>query len=252
MEPILRCRGIKKRFGGVIALDGVDLDLSRKEITMLIGPNGSGKTTLINVTSGQYLSDGGEVFFEDTNVTDLGMHERFRLGLVRTFQIPKAFLRLTVLENMVTAAAKNPGEILRYASARSRWAASEVAATETALHLTDLLKLGHLRDEASSKLSGGQMKLLEAGRALMCGAKLILMDEPAAGINPVLAHEVFSHLRRLTETLDVTLLVVEHRLEIALKYVDSVHAMANGRIIASGSPNEVLENPVVIDSYLGR
>jgi branched-chain amino acid transport system ATP-binding protein len=243
---------VKKFFGGLAALDGINIEIPRKEFTLLIGPNGSGKTTLINIISGFYLPDEGQIFFEGQEVTQLDTYRRFRLGLMRTFQIPKAFLRLTVLENMVTAAKENAGESFRYALQRSKWMDEELAAIETALHLLDLLKLSHMKDQAAYKLSGGQMKLLEVGRALMSGAKLILMDEPAAGINPVLAHEILSHLRRLAEKLDVSLLIVEHRLEIALGYVDRVYAMSMGKIIASGKPNEVLENPIVLESYLGR
>jgi branched-chain amino acid transport system ATP-binding protein len=141
--------------------------------------------------------------------------------------------------------------MFRHAPVRHSWVSEEEAAERTATRLLDFLKLNNLTSKPSYTLSGGQMKLLEAGRALMSGAKLILMDEPVAGINPVLAHEVLAQLRTLTRELHVTLVLVEHRLDIALQYVDYVYAMSHGRVVAAGEPKEVMENPSVLESYIG-
>lgn len=251
MEEHLSCKQVKKYFGGLAALDGASLSASKAKTTLLIGPNGSGKTTLINIISGFYPPDSGSIIFETRDITSLKAHERFRLGLVRTFQIPKPFLKLTVLENMMVASRDNPGEMFRHAPVRNSWVSEEETAHRTATRLLDFLKLNHLSSNPSYTLSGGQMKLLEAGRALMSGAKLILMDEPVAGINPVLAHEVLAQLRTLTRDLHVTLVIVEHRLDIALQYVDYVYAMSHGRVVAAGEPKEVMENPSVLESYIG-
>jgi len=251
MEEHLSCVEVKKHFGGTVALDGVSLSVSRAKATLLIGPNGSGKTTLINIISGLYPPDSGTIVFDGRDITSLKAHERFRLGLVRTFQIPKPFLKLTVLENMMVASRDNPGEMFRHAPVRHSWLDKETTAQKAAFKLLELLKLDKLSSNPSYTLSGGQMKLLEAGRALMSGAKLILMDEPVAGINPSLAHEVLTQLRSVTRELHVTLVIVEHRLDIALQYVDWVYAMNRGKVVAEGEPKQVMDNPSVIESYIG-
>jgi len=249
--PILSCRGVYKSFGGLVALAGVDIEIEAGSMCLLIGPNGSGKTTLINTITGVYKPDKGEIFYSGRKITRLKPHEIYRLGLVRTWQIPQPFQSLTVIENLLVSGKQNPGEGLFTALIRRRWLKHEVESVEKAYEILKLLKLDHLWDQQAYKLSGGQMKLLETGRALMSGAKMIMMDEPAAGINPLLAHEVFTHLREVNRKLNVTFLLIEHRLDIAIPYVDRVYAMHQGRIIAEGAPKEVLENVVVIESYLG-
>jgi len=248
---ILTVKGVRKTFGGVVALEDVNINVKKGLMTMLIGPNGSGKTTLINVITGFYQPDRGRVWFDGEDITKWSPHKVYDEGLVRTFQIPKPFQKLTVLENMLTAYRNNPGESFLRALFRKAWVNEEENATETAFKLLEFLNLGHMWDRWASELSGGQMKLLEAGRALMSGAKMILMDEPASGIYPKLADEVFSHLSDMKSKLGVTFLIVEHRLEIVLPYVDYVYAMSTGKIISDGKPNKVLNDPAVIESYLG-
>src|SRR5579875_33104 len=191
-EETLVSKGLKKHFGGLYALNDVSITLRKGLFTLLIGPNGSGKTTLINTLTGYYFPDEGTISYEGKDITKLGMHERFKLGIARTFQIPKPFLKLTVLENLLVAARDNPGERFIYAPIKSKWVDKEKEAYETAMNILEQLKLDHLVNSESSKLSGGQMKLLEFGRALMCNARVILMDEPAAGVAPFLAKELFS------------------------------------------------------------
>ena len=250
-SEILRTSNVTKSFGGVRALKGVSIKVDEGSITMMIGPNGSGKTTLINVISGIYEPDDGKVFFNGREITGLKPHEIFKLGLARTFQIPQPFTKLTVLENLLVAYPDNPGERFFGALRRGRWMKVEEEAVKKAFKILKLLKLDHLWDQQSYKLSGGQMKLLEVGRALMSDARLIMMDEPAAGVNPVLAHEIFKRFRELRDRLGVTFFLVEHRLEIALRYTDYVYAMANGLVVAEGVPETVMVNPQVVEAYLG-
>ncbi len=218
---------------------------------MLIGPNGSGKTTLINVVSGFYKPDEGKVMFNGKDITGFPPHKVFKLGLVRTFQIPSPFIKLTVLENLLLAHPDNPGETFLKAPFRKAWVKEEEEAVEKAFKLLKILELSDLWDQPSNELSGGQLKLLEMGRALMTGANMILMDEPASGVNPALAHRLFSHLVKIKNELGVTFLIVEHRLEVATKYVDYVYAMVQGKVVSKGSAEEVLTDPNVIEGYLG-
>ena len=250
-DPILAVRGVRKSFGGLKALDGVYMDVGRGSLTMLIGPNGSGKTTLINVISGFYKPDEGRVLFEGRDITGLPPHKIFKMGIARTFQVPSPFMKLSVLENLLTAYPGNPGESFLRAPFRRAWAKKEEEAIERAFRVMELLELDHLWDQPSYTLSGGQLKLLEVGRALMSGARMILMDEPASGVNPALAHKLFSHLVEVKEGLGVTFLVIEHRLEIAAKYADYVYAMVQGRVVSQGTADHVLKDPAVIEGYLG-
>lgn len=250
-ERILKVRDVTKCFGGLIAVAGVSMDIEKNTLTILIGPNGSGKTTLINLVTGVYKPDGGKIFFNGTDITGLPSHKIFRLGISRTFQIPQPFRKLTVLENLLTVHPDNPGEGFVSALKRNKWMKFEENIVEKAFELLKLLKLDHLWDQEAEKLSGGQMKLLEVGRALMTDTKLLIMDEPIAGVNPVLAHEIFKTLRRLKDEKNITILAVEHRLDIALRYVDYVYVMAAGSMIMSGKPEEVISDRRVIDAYLG-
>lgn len=250
MEPILITKGITKSFGGLVAVDGVDICVEGGKLTLLMGPNGSGKTTLVNVITGFYKPDRGRVIFEGRDITDLPPNERYVLGLVRTFQIPSPFSKLSVLENVMVA-ARNSGEAFSKAPIGRTWRDEEWRIADRALRILDLLELSDLWDKPAQTLSGGQLKLLEIGRALMTGAKLILMDEPAAGINPTLAHKIFSHMMRIMQKMAITFFIVEHRLEVVSKYVDYVYVMDRGRVISQGSFEEVLNDIKVVEAYLG-
>jgi len=251
MENVLAVKDVRKTFGGLVALNDINIDVKKGLMTMLIGPNGSGKTTLVNCVTGFYKPDMGRVWFEGKEITGWPPHKVYDLGLVRTFQIPQPFQNLTVLENMLTAYRGNPGESFTKALYRKTWVGEEEKATEMAFEFLELLNLDHMWNRPAAHLSGGQMKLIEAGRAIMSGAKMILMDEPASGIYPKLADEVFSQLTEMKNKLGVTFLIIEHRLELVLPYVDYVYAMATGKIISEGKPKKVLSDPAVIDSYLG-
>ncbi|MDI9644841.1 MAG: ABC transporter ATP-binding protein [Candidatus Verstraetearchaeota archaeon] len=250
-QPILSAKGIRKAFGGLCALGGVDIEVSPRMMTMLIGPNGSGKTTFLNVVSGFYKPDGGNILFEGKEITGMPPERISKMGLVRTFQVPSPFQKLSVLENLLIAGDRNPGESFLWAPLRRAWINREREIYETAMRNLELLNLSHLKDEPAGTLSGGQLKLLEVGRALMTGAKMIMMDEPASGLNPTLAHKVFEHLEKVKKEAGLTFLIIEHRLDIALQYVDYVYAMANGTVISRGKGEEVMSDPRVIEGYLG-
>lgn len=251
-DIILWTEGVVKRFGGVVALDGVSVRIPRRKITLLIGPNGSGKTTLVNVITGFYPPDKGRVIYEGKDITGKPPHLIARMGIIRTFQIPKPFMNLTVLENLL--AANPPGSYenpyLAWVSKR-RWLNVEQDAVERAFQILKLLGLENEWDQKATSLSGAGLKLLEVGRALMSGAKLMIMDEPAAGVNPAKAHEIFATLTRLRDEHGITFFIIEHRIDIAAKYVDYAYAMALGRVISEGSPEKVLHDPRVIESYIG-
>ncbi len=250
-EETLRVDGVRKSFGRLQAIDGVSFSLEPEEITILIGPNGSGKTTLVNVISGYYKPDSGEVIYRGKKITGWAPHRIYRAGIARTFQIPSLFLKLNVLENVLAAEKENPGESFLRAPFKGLWNRQEEASTERAARILDLLGLSDAWKKQASALSGGQMKLLEMGRALMSGAKLLLLDEPISGVNPTLAHEIFNALVRSRREMGVTFLIIEHRLDIALGYVDHAIAMAYGKIIASGTSQAVINDPGVIEAYLG-
>jgi branched-chain amino acid transport system ATP-binding protein len=248
---LLEVRDVRKSFESLHALDGVSIDVEEKKVSILIGPNGSGKTTLINVVSGFYRPDSGKVFYAGREITGYSSHRLYKLGIARTFQVPALFWKLTVLENLLVAEKDNPGELFLKSLSRRVWDKSERQAIEKASRILSLLGLSNLWDKPAYNLSGGQMKLLEIGRALMSDAKLLLLDEPVSGVNPTLAHEIFAKLVRLRDELGITFFIVEHRLDIALGYVDYVNAMAYGELIASGPPEKVLGDQRVIEAYLG-
>ncbi len=251
MTEILRISEIRKSFGSLHALDGVTFDVNEKEVHILIGPNGSGKTTLINVVSGFYKPDSGTVTLAGRDVTSKPAHKMYAMGVARTFQIPSLFTKLTIMENVLVAEKGNPGESFVRSLFKRSWMQRETDATERAFKILELLGLDNMWDRQASTLSGGQMKLLELARALMSGAKLVLLDEPISGVNPTLAHEIFGRILKLRDDLGVTFLIVEHRLEIALSYVDAVTAMALGKVVAAGKPELVMADPKVIEAYLG-
>ncbi|NPB00685.1 MAG: ABC transporter ATP-binding protein [Crenarchaeota archaeon] len=251
MDIALETKSLVKQFGGLRAVDEVSIKVPKKKIVLIIGPNGSGKTTLVNVISGVYKADGGKIFFLGKDITNKPPHIIYRLGLVRTFQIPQPLRKLTVLENVLLGQAYHPGENFVKALIYLTWLKREEELVEKAFKILEFLKLDHLWDQESYKLSGGQLKLLELGRALMADAKMMILDEPIAGVNPTLAHEIFRKIQEIRDRFDVTFLIIEHRLDIALKYVDYVYAMARGRVIAEGLPDEVVNNPAVIEAYIG-
>jgi branched-chain amino acid transport system ATP-binding protein len=251
-HPILRVKDVVKRFGGLRAVDGATLEVRRGSITALIGPNGAGKTTLFNVITGFYRGERGFASFEDRPIFGRPPHSIARLGMVRTFQITKALARMPVIDNMMLAAPNQPGESLRnviFSPRRVSDRESEVR--RQAMELLDVFDLEKLAEEYAGTLSGGQRKLLELARALMTSPQMLLLDEPVAGINPVLAARLLDHMERLRSQAGMTFLFIEHDMEVVMGHSDRVIVMAEGRVIADGPPDEVRRDRRVIDAYLG-
>jgi neutral amino acid transport system ATP-binding protein len=249
---ILETDEVVKHFGGIFAVDGASLRVGEGSITALIGPNGAGKTTFFNVVTGFYRPDGGAASFQGTPILGRAPHRIARLGMVRTFQITKALARMPVIDNMMLAAPDQPGERLvglltRPGAARRR----EREVREQAIELLEVFNLQDLADHYAGTLSGGQRKLLELARALMTRPRMLLLDEPMAGINPTLGRRLLDHMQRLRGEEGVTFLFIEHDMEVVMNHSDRVIVMANGRVIADGTPDEVRKDERVIDAYLG-
>ena len=249
---ILSISGVTKHFGGHTVLDGINMSLEKGKMYQMIGPNGCGKTTLINVVSGLLKPNSGKVIFDGHDITKKGLYETYKLGLVRTWQIPQPFTSLTTMENFMISGVGNSGESFLYAPLKSKWKSDEKKISEEALEIMEMVNLSEKQDVASQNLSGGQQKLLELGRAMMSGAKIILMDEPIAGVNPTLAQDIFEKIASICKKQKITFLIIEHRLDIALQYVEHVFAMDRGKIITEGTPEEIVKNPKVMESYLGK
>lgn len=243
---------VHKSFGGIKALDGITMDISGSSIIGLIGPNGSGKTTLFNVITGFYPVDSGEINFNGENITGLGSHKISLLGLTRTFQITRIFPKLTVLENMLTAAKGQSGERLFSVFFKRRTVAKqEVDNAEKAFEILKFLEIFHLRDEYGSNLSGGQLKLLELGRALMMDPEMLLLDEPVAGVNPTLANKIFDMIVDLKDSKNIVFVIVEHNMDVVMSFCDRIYVMDGGKIVAEGVPEEIQTSKKVIEAYLG-
>jgi len=250
MASAITVQHVYKSFGNLKALHDVSLTVDERTITILMGPNGAGKTTLINVISGFYEPDSGTVIYKGKAITGLQPYKVYDEGLVRTFQIPALFPKLTVLENIMVA-RREKGEGFVRSLFKNLWIDDERKTAEEAFKILEIVGLTQMWDQPASVLSGGQMKLLEIGRALMSGAQTILLDEPISGVNPKLAHDIFAKLVKLRDNYGITFFIIEHRLDIALGYVDKVVVMAYGKFLTSGSPQEVTSDKRVIDAYLG-
>jgi neutral amino acid transport system ATP-binding protein len=249
---LLETEAVVKRFGGVRAVNGATLDVREGSITALIGPNGAGKTTFFNVITGFYRPDGGRAEFQGASILGSSPHSIARLGMVRTFQITKALSRMPVIDNMMLAAPEQPGERLLNVIIRPRAVrAREAEVRDQAMELLELFNLDGLAKEYAGTLSGGQRKLLELARALMTRPRLLLLDEPMAGINPTLGRRLLDHMRQLRAEHGVTFLFIEHDMEVVMNHSDRVIVMAEGRVIADGEPHEVRSDQAVIDAYLG-
>ncbi|MFQ5908123.1 MAG: ABC transporter ATP-binding protein [Thermoplasmata archaeon] len=247
----LSIKDVSKHFGGVHAVEECSLDVEDGTITGLIGPNGAGKTTLFNLITGFLRPDGGEIHLNGERLDGLPAHASVRRGVVKTWQIPREFENITVLENLMLAAKDNPGEsiwnvIFRPFRVRKR----EREVQEKAHRILEFLELGHLATELAGNLSGGQKKLLELGQALMTDPTHLLLDEPVAGVNRVLAEKLLDRLDELREQ-GMTIFLIEHDMDVVMSRCDVVIAMHNGRKLAEGTPTEIKANVDVIDSYLG-
>jgi branched-chain amino acid transport system ATP-binding protein len=235
-------------FDGVRAVDGATFDVQEGSITGLIGPNGAGKSTLFNCMSGFLRAQSGRVLLHGRRIDRLAPHRIARRGLVRTFQTPRTLTRLSVLENVVLAAPHHPGEQLGGAIAGH---ARERESQRRAHELLALVGLDGHTESLAGTLSGGQRKLLDLIRALMTEPRILLLDEPMAGVSPTLRVQLLEHIRALRDRDGITLLVVEHDLDFVMGASDRVIVMNNGRVIADGTPDQVRNDEAVVDAYLG-
>ena len=252
-DPILSVRGVSKQFAGLRAVNDVSLDVKRQSITALIGPNGAGKTTLFNLMTGFLRPSAGSVTFEGRSMDGLPAHRRSQAGLVRTFQIPRVFSRLSVLENLLTADPQQPGDRFLGCFYRNgaMWRA-ERAARDKAMELLKLLNIERLADEYAGTMSGGQRKLIELGRVLMTDPTMIMLDEPMAGVNPALGLKLLERVEFLRRERGITFLYVEHDMEVVMRVSDRVVVLDAGQVIADGPPDTIRADERVIDAYLGR
>lgn len=251
-EPILTVENVFKHFGGIYAVNGASLSVRRGSVTALIGPNGAGKTSLFNVVSGFYRADRGSVYYAGSSIAGKPPHVIARRGLVRTFQLPKALTTIPVIDNLMLAAPNQPGEHLTTLLLRPRAALRrEKQVHARALELLETFGLAEMAREYAGTLSGGQRKLLELARALMIDPVMVLLDEPMAGINPTLGRRLLEHMQTLRREQGLTFLFVEHDMEVVMNHADQVIVMAQGRVIAEGTPDEIRRNQHVIDAYLG-
>ncbi len=248
---MLELKGVCKAFGGLRAVDDVTLSLTRGAITGLIGPNGAGKTTLFNTIAGALAPSSGSILFDGQEIAGKAPHQIYRTGIARTFQIPRPFGALSVLENLMLAPLGQSGEKWWNTLVRpGRVRQEERANRDKAVKVLDFLNLTRLADEPARNLSGGQLKLLELGRTLMSDPQLILLDEPGAGVNPTLLGHIIERIVELNRR-GISFLIIEHNMDMVMNLCSPVVVMASGRLLMQGSPQEVRRDPRVLDAYLG-
>jgi len=240
---LLEIDNLSKRFGGVVAVDECSIAVPAGSITGLIGPNGSGKTTVFNMVTGFIPKDTGTVSFKSKPIDGLGPDRIYQLGIGRTFQLARIFPRLTALENMLVPVRRKG---LRALFSRADWSDERVRAME----MLEFLDIAQVANTVGGALSYGQRKLLELGAVLMAEPELVLLDEPAGGVNPALLEKIGEHIRRLNSR-GITFLVVEHNMSFVMNLCTEVVVLHRGRAIASGKPDSVRQEPAVLDAYLG-
>ena len=249
-DPIVIADNVVRKFGGLTAVDVEHLEIQRGAITALIGPNGAGKTTFFNLLTGFDKPNSGNWTFNGIPLAGVAPHKVARLGMVRTFQLTKALFRLSVMDNMRLGAKNQIGEGILRALLPFTWKKEELQNTQRATELLTRFKLDTKADDFAAALSGGQRKLLEMARALMVNPELVMLDEPMAGVNPALTQSLLGHIKDLREE-GMTVLFVEHDMDMVRDISDWVIVMAQGKIVAEGPPASVMSNPAVIDAYLG-
>ena len=256
MQPdqnILQINSISKYFGGLAAVSNCSLNIKKGSITGVIGPNGSGKTTLFNLIAGNLKPNSGQVMFNNEEITSIPSYELFSKGLLRTFQIAHEFTNLTVLENLMMVPGNQSGEKLMTALLKPKLVKKEEEIVkQKAYEVIDFLNLKHLSNELAGNLSGGQKKLLELGRTMMVDAKIVLLDEVGAGVNRTLLKDIGTAIQRLNKEKGYTFCMIEHDMDFIKRMCDPVIVMAEGSVLFEGTPEEVMKNEKVIESYLGR
>ncbi len=239
--PLFEVRGVKKRFGGNIVLDGIDMRVKRGEIRSLIGPNGAGKTTLFNLISGIYRVDAGDIMFEGKRINKLKQHQICRVGIARTFQNAKPFLSMTVLQNVVSGLLFGSDTVSHISSAEKE-----------AMEILDFIDLEDKSHILAESLTIGDIRRLEIARAIACKPKLILFDEVLAGLTVQEVETALHFIKKLRDERGITILLVEHNLRVVMKVSDKISALHLGKIICSGKPEQVANDKCVIESYMGE
>jgi branched-chain amino acid transport system ATP-binding protein len=249
---VIKIDQVSKAFGGIHAVENVSFEIAAGRITGLIGPNGAGKSTLFNIIAGLIRPDRGRITLQGEDITGRRPHELFHRGLVRTFQIPHEFSRMTVRENLMVVPAGQAGENLIQAWFRwGRVRREDRRILEQVDEVLDFLEIGHVADELAGNLSGGQKKLLDLGRTMMTSARAVLLDEPGAGVNRTLLGKVSGAIQRLNGERGYTFCLIEHDMDLISELCDPVHVMANGALIASGPMHDIRQNDHVREAYLG-
>ena len=249
-DPILVADNVRRAFGGLVAVDVEHLEVQRGAITALIGPNGAGKTTFFNLLTNFDEPDTGDRLFEGNDLSGVSAYKVANLGMVRTFQLTKSLSKMTVIDNMRLGGTEQAGESFFRALLPFLWRRQEAEITQRADALLERFNLSHMRDEFAGTLSGGQRKLLEMARALMVRPNMVMLDEPMAGVNPALKQSLLDHVKGLRDE-GMTVLFVEHDMDMVQEISDWVVVMAEGRIIAEGPPESIASNQAVVDAYLG-
>ena len=249
-DPILVAHNVRRAFGGLVAVDVEHLEVQHGAITALIAPNGAGKTTFFNLLTNFDEPDTGDRLFEGNDLSGVSAYKVANLGMVRTFQLTKSLSKMTVIDNMRLGGTGQAGESFFRALLPFLWRRQEAEITERADALLERFKLSHMRNEFAGTLSGGQRKLLEMARALMVRPNMVMLDEPMAGVNPALKQSLLDHVKGLRDE-GMTVLFVEHDMDMVQEISDWVVVMAEGRIIAEGPPESIASNQAVVDAYLG-
>ena len=251
--PLLAATGLCKSFGGIKAVQDATIEVNKGSITGLIGPNGAGKTTLFNLLSSFIRPDKGRVIFDGEPIQHIQPYQIAQQGLVRTFQVARTLSRLSVLDNMLLAAQKQTGENFWQVQLQPHIVAKEEKQLkEQAMLLLESVGLAQKAQDYAGGLSGGQRKLLEMGRALMTNPKLILLDEPASGVNPKLIDDICDRILRWNRQDGMTFLIIEHNMDVIMSLCDRVWVMAEGQNLAEGTPAEIQTNTQVLKAYLGQ
>ncbi len=249
---MLQLETVSKHFGNLHAVDDLSLTVPEGKLIGLIGPNGSGKSTLLSTIVGELPLDGGRILFDGADISGATTDQIFRLGLARSYQDPSLFTRMTALDNGLLPVKEQAGERLRRAPWHRLWSGQEAQNARATAEMLDRLQIHHQAQTVAGDLSGGQMKLLELGRTLMGQPRLLLLDEPTAGVAPNLAYTIFEQIAQMRAEHDLTFLIVEHRLDILFDFVDSVYVMHLGKVLTHGTPDEVANNADVREVYFGE